>query len=840
MRKNAMMKIVSLVAILVHALPLMSADPLISDVPDQVIPQDSSTTLLYLTVGDSETSFSGLVVTATSSNSLLVPNDAAHLTIAGTTAQRTIAVTPLAGQTGSTTVTMLVTDGDGATSDSSFILVVTPPNTSPVVSGIPGHFIIYKDKAADQISISVSDAESPAELLVLSATSSNIALVGNDSIRIDGTGSSRQVTISASPGQVGVSVLRFSLVDPLGASQIVECIFSVIDPGSPNASIRQPGGLYILDGEGGSQVAGVSMRDGNVRDYPFVDGYVLRTSWETLEPTDGHYDFTIIDNLLSPGGAHRLPGSQRLSLIIGSSSPAWLLSLPVSTWTAGNPAVTKPLPWDPLTQQRFAALLDALAAHESTPGTSLRDDPLLAAINCGIAGLKSGIRDPEEIKIRDMPGYSRQNILLAVDTHLGNVTKAFPDKPVHIGFWAYNDAVSDPAAWDELRTSLLAAFNGADRPRIGFWMENLAANRIAADSDPYEGLPNTDFAAALFTSQEEAYVGYQMLGSWAKPFNPSHVDNTLNGSPEDALDYSANVFQSRYFEVYVADADFMPFADELQRWHDFLADLPRADAGVIRFSATAVDIAEGSPETGNAVVVTVLREGGSSGAISVAYKMTGDTASSGVDFVAHSGTLTWVDGDSSSRSIVIDVVGDGATEGTESLVVSLAGPTGGAVVDPVDWVLVNIIDDDAIALPSAPAIVVQPASANVALGQAAAFSVSANGTAPLSYQWRKDGVDIAGATAASLSIPSVASVDFGIYDVVVANVAGTTISDGASLTAPAPAPAADAVVAPIPATAIPIGSTGSSGGSSGCGLGGIGALLATAGLAVISTRRRRR
>src|SRR4029077_388089 len=49
----------------------------------------------------------------------------------------------------------------------------------------------------------------------------------------------------------------------------------------------------------------------------------------------------------------------------------------------------------------------------------------------------------------------------------------------------------------------------------------------------------------------------------------------------------------------------------------------------------------------------------------------------------------------------------------------------------------------------APTITAQPANQTVTVGQAATFSVVASGTAPLSYQWQKNGADISGATSAS-------------------------------------------------------------------------------------------
>ena len=75
-----------------------------------------------------------------------------------------------------------------------------------------------------------------------------------------------------------------------------------------------------------------------------------------------------------------------------------------------------------------------------------------------------------------------------------------------------------------------------------------------------------------------------------------------------------------------------------------------------------------------------------------------------------------------------------------------------------------------------------PSSATKTVGDSVSFSVTASGTAPLSYQWRKGGVDISGANSSSYSIASVLTSDAGSYDVVVSNGCGSVTSGAATLT----------------------------------------------------------
>src|SRR4029078_1424676 len=86
-----------------------------------------------------------------------------------------------------------------------------------------------------------------------------------------------------------------------------------------------------------------------------------------------------------------------------------------------------------------------------------------------------------------------------------------------------------------------------------------------------------------------------------------------------------------------------------------------------------------------------------------------------------------------------------------------------------------------------PSITTQPASATVNVGATATFTVVAMGTAPLSYQWKKNGTAIGGATSASYTTPAtVAGDDGAIFAVVVTNVAGGATSNNASLTVNVP------------------------------------------------------
>jgi hypothetical protein len=89
--------------------------------------------------------------------------------------------------------------------------------------------------------------------------------------------------------------------------------------------------------------------------------------------------------------------------------------------------------------------------------------------------------------------------------------------------------------------------------------------------------------------------------------------------------------------------------------------------------------------------------------------------------------------------------------------------------------------------PVAPSITTQPVSQTITAGQTATFSVTATGTAPLSYQWQKNGAAINGATSSSYTTPTETTSDNGArFTVLISNSVGSATSSAATLTVTTP------------------------------------------------------
>src|SRR3954469_15188489 len=97
----------------------------------------------------------------------------------------------------------------------------------------------------------------------------------------------------------------------------------------------------------------------------------------------------------------------------------------------------------------------------------------------------------------------------------------------------------------------------------------------------------------------------------------------------------------------------------------------------------------------------------------------------------------------------------------------------------VDMFLDNVRVTSAV---SAPSISSHPQDVTVAAGSSASFTVTASGSGPLSYQWRLNGADVAGATSTTYAMTNVQPAQAGSYSVVVSNAGGNVTSNAATLT----------------------------------------------------------
>ena len=123
---------------------------------------------------------------------------------------------------------------------------------------------------------------------------------------------------------------------------------------------------------------------------------------------------------------------------------------------------------------------------------------------------------------------------------------------------------------------------------------------------------------------------------------------------------------------------------------------------------------------------------------------------------------------------------------------------------------------------SAPSITSQPMSQTIGAGQMATFLASASGSDLLSYQWKKNGLAITGATSSSYTTPvETMSDNLAQFVVVVSNSAGSVSSTTAILTVKSASPASPGTPLQIATSSLPNGEVGVPFQSSVAATGGV-------------------
>jgi len=192
--------------------------PTITAFSDQVIDEDASTGPLPFTIGDAETAAGALVVTATSSNTTIIPNG--NLALGGAGASRTIDVTPAPDQNGGpVTITVTVDDGTTTTSQ-TFDVTVTAVNDPPTITMIADQ-VINEDASTGPLPFTIGDAETAAGALIVTATSSNTTIIPNANLVLGGVAPNLTIDVTPAANQNGGPVTITVTVDD-GATMVPE------------------------------------------------------------------------------------------------------------------------------------------------------------------------------------------------------------------------------------------------------------------------------------------------------------------------------------------------------------------------------------------------------------------------------------------------------------------------------------------------------------------------------------------------------------------------------------------------------------------------------------------
>jgi hypothetical protein len=184
--------------------------PTISAITDRTINEDANTGAIPFTIGDVETAVSSLTVSRNSSNLDLVP--LTGIVLGGTTASRTVTVTPAANLWGSAIISITASDGSASTT-TTFVLTVNPVNDAPTLAAI-SNITIAEDAPLQTVNFSgISAGPSEAQTLAITATSSNTAIIPNPAVNYTNPNATGSLIFTPVPNATGVATITVTVND---------------------------------------------------------------------------------------------------------------------------------------------------------------------------------------------------------------------------------------------------------------------------------------------------------------------------------------------------------------------------------------------------------------------------------------------------------------------------------------------------------------------------------------------------------------------------------------------------------------------------------------------------
>jgi predicted outer membrane repeat protein len=185
--------------------------PTISAMADVATDEDTPTESLGFMVGDVETAATGLVVTASSSDSAVAPNG--NLVLGGGGANRTLTVTPGTNQSGTATITVVVADAEGATATGTFTVTVRPVNDPPTLAPLSG---LALEENAPQQAVSLTGITAgggESQPLGVAATSNSPDLLPDLSVQYSSPQADGTLTFTPAPNRSGVAYVTVTVTD---------------------------------------------------------------------------------------------------------------------------------------------------------------------------------------------------------------------------------------------------------------------------------------------------------------------------------------------------------------------------------------------------------------------------------------------------------------------------------------------------------------------------------------------------------------------------------------------------------------------------------------------------
>ncbi|MFM1770176.1 MAG: hypothetical protein RJA22_2705 [Verrucomicrobiota bacterium] len=674
--------------------------PVLSAIPDRTAPQ-GRTVLVPFTVGDVETRAGDLLVEATTDNPALLPP--LSLRPGGSGTNRALQVFPASGQGGIASVTVRVSDG-AAVATSTFTLTLEPVVGPPTLSHIDPLFT-PEDTPSSPVLFTVGDDTTPPGDLIVTATSSQPALIAPGDIVLGGSGASRTLAFTPRAGAHGTALLTLTVTDTTSLSTQLGVPVTVVPVNDPPL-LPPLADVFVNEGDGPLAIAltGLSPGDGEPGQYLAVTA-------------------TTDTNLLALVAVD-YPG-------LGPSATLRLQPVPALSGLARVTVVANDgQPSNHLASRVFAVHINAAPRIEYVPDQSTLVETPTASIQLRLADADSPL---DEVTVA---ATSASPLVTAAGFAFSGIgaerTLVITPATNQAGTAEITLVATDPRGATATRRFQLTVLSRNVPPTLDL-PDNLVAN---PGSGPVQvaltgigpGAPGeADLVRLEANSSDPAAFSVVSID-----YVPGSTTGTLTLLPGGGAG-SASVTvvaddgrpsSNRTTRVFTATLNTPPTLPPLtnQRTREDMPTEPQA---------FVIADAEHAAAT---LVVSALASPGA-----------------GVSFQ--------FGGDGSNRTL--SVLGPTNAAGTVRVTVT--------VTDPLGLSASNSFDVHIDPVPDPLTLVQQPQSTEGVLGGTASFTVRADSAVPVRYQWRHGDADLPGATNAMLALSNLLASSAGFYSVRVTN-----------------------------------------------------------------------
>jgi hypothetical protein len=648
--------------------------------------------------------------------------------------------TPSAAQPpGNYQITIRVTDnGTPSLSDSKSVTIVVraPPNQNPTISAISNQ-PTKEATSTGAIVFTISDPDGPVADLKLSASSSNPTLVPNANIVLGGQGANRTVTVTPAPNQAGTVTITLLVEDAAGGKATTT--FELTVTPAPPEITRQPESRAVPAGANVTLVVTANGRGPLSYQWRFNGANIAGATNPSLvlnnvTPNQAG-EYTVV--VTNAGGA-----ITSAAATIQIPLPVTITKQPESQSVAAGVTVTFSVEATGTGPLRYQWQFNSADLAGKTGPTFQIDNVTLA--NAGeysvLVSNAAGVVPSAKAKLTVAlpPTITRQpqsqTVLAGASVTLGVAVSG--TEPLRFQ-WRRNNSDLPGATGPTLALNNVSAVNEGDYTVLVSNSAGSATSEIARVTVIQPVQITTQPASQTITVGQNAIFSVVATGTGPLTYQWRRTGVDLLGANQPTLTLSnVQAVQAGNYQVIVSNA---------------AGPVMSAPATLtVNVPVTILEQPQGqSVSEGQPVVLTVVAAG--TGPITYQWQRNGaNLAGATGPSLATSSART---SDAGSYRVVVR---------------NAAGP-----INSSDAVVRVIVP---------PTIQTQPVSQNVPPGANVTLSAVADGDAPLTYQWKKNGVNISGVNASSVVLNNAQVTDAGTYSVVVANAGGAITSAGATLT----------------------------------------------------------